>query len=142
MSTFANLLKKVPEILEKLDSKEPITIFAPTDESFKKLPADIIKKLGDWRNLDVVEKIVKFHVSAGLFTEEELSKLGELPNEGSVPLKITPATSGGFFGVGGQADGFRINQAKITSTEVCEHCIIHIVDDLLNPYLLYRFLVS
>lgn len=49
--------------------------------------------------------------------------------------------TGGMFGVGGKDDGIRINDAKIVKSVEIGNSIVHSVDAMLSPYLLYRFLV-
>ena len=141
--TFLTLLSFVPDVSGPLaEDKTMRTIFAPSAKAFEKLDSGVVTKLGDPRNLDVVEKIVRFHVTEGKLSEEDIYKMQELITlEASKPLLVRPAKSGGLMGFGIKDDGFKINEARIVKTIEFPNCIIHEVDTLLNPVLLYRFLV-
>jgi uncharacterized surface protein with fasciclin (FAS1) repeats len=144
-SKFYSLLAKVPAICGPVaENTEKYTIFAPSAAAFAKLDKGIADKLADPRNLDVVDKIVAYHVVRGKMTEEDIYKERELATmgEGESSLKVTTAKTGGMFGMGGKDDGFRINDAKIIKSTEFPNSIVHEVDALLSPYLLYRFLWS
>jgi uncharacterized surface protein with fasciclin (FAS1) repeats len=142
-SGFFKLLTQVPEVMSLLDDDGEFTIFAPNAEAFAKLDKKISKGLRDPRNGEVVEKVAAYHVVRGIYSADDIVKIGEIQTVGetNLPLIVTPAVSGGFFGFGGKPDGYSINgNAKIISSIQCSNCIIHEVNGLVNPYLLFRFL--
>ena len=56
-------------------------------------------------------------------------------------LPVEPATTGGFFGIGGKQDGgVTVNGAKVLETFQVEDCTLHEVDKLISPELLWRYM--
>ena len=136
---FGTLLSRIP--LELTDEQK-YTIFVPSSQAFAKLEGSINSKLLDPRNVEVVEKIVAYHFIEGekLIQADIFDAAGLITKGGDV--KILPSTSGGFMGLGAKPDGgITVNGAKIVNTiELDSNTIIHEIDALMNPYLLYRFL--
>lgn len=56
--TFLDLVKRA-KYEKVLENKEPITILAPTDMAFKKMPKGYIEYLKDPSNKDVLESTLK-----------------------------------------------------------------------------------
>jgi len=111
------------------DSK--LTLFAPTDEAFKKLPAGTVEAL--LKDIPKLTNILKYHVSAN---QQRPSRNGRsydtlCSNEDGTPketgVKVTVDT----------ADSFMLSAAgpaKVTGTVECTNGFIHVVDGVLLPY--------
>ena len=71
-------------------------------------------------------------------------QVGELPQVDTLallPISIKPERSG-LLGTG-DIVGFKINEAKIVKPDIsCSNGIIHGVDSLVSPFLLFRYLVG
>lgn len=117
-TTFADSLKTAA-LIETLNGVGPFTVFAPTDEAFKKLPAgqlDALRK--DARKLT---SLLKHHVVPGKLLAKDLKSDVRNVQGGTLKVEV-PAT-------GVRVDGARITQADI----VAENGIIHAIDVVLMP---------
>jgi len=76
LSTFNNLLRHA-KVIADIDTDEPFTIFAPTNDAFDKLPPGALGELTS--NMPRLRELVLFHVVSGMFPEPELRELDDLP---------------------------------------------------------------
>ena len=85
-NTLATALKAAG-LVDTLKGKGPFTVFAPTDDAFKKLPAGTLEKLlADKAQLT---KVLTYHVVSGKVMAADVVKLTEAKTvEGSM-VKIT-----------------------------------------------------
>jgi uncharacterized surface protein with fasciclin (FAS1) repeats len=98
----------------------PFTVFAPTNDAFAELDDGVLADL--LANPDELEKVVLYHVVAGVVMSSDLSN-GELTtlNNGE---KVTVALSNGVM----------INDANVTGPDVeASNGVIHIIDEVLIP---------
>ena len=75
--TFKTLLAaaKAAGLVEVLSGDKPLTVFAPTDDAFAKLPAGTVDSLLKPENKEKLAAILKFHVVPGrVFSNDVLSK--------------------------------------------------------------------
>ncbi len=116
-NTLATCLKGA-ELVEALKGKGPFTVFAPTDEAFKKIPEATLKAvLADKAKLT---KILKAHV---VFNKEVLAK-DVVKMDGEKVNGFTISTK----------EGVKIGAAKVIKTDVmCSNGVIHIIDTVLIP---------
>ncbi|PJB12486.1 MAG: fasciclin [Flavobacteriales bacterium CG_4_9_14_3_um_filter_40_17] len=100
----------------------PLTVFAPTNEAFAKLPAGTVEDLLKPENKAALANILKYHVTPGNYSKEFLMKFKKLgqANNGSVEVEI----KGGEIYVGG---------AKIIASIPASNGIIHVVDQVMLP---------
>ena len=137
-STFASLLNGVPELKSllgdgNLGSASIFTVFAPNNAVFAKLDKQIMFKLGKRDNLPILRKVVRFHFVEEVLSRDDIAELKEMSTLALLPVSVKP-------GAGGK--GFKLNEASVTRTfDTCENGIIHEVDGLVSPFLLFRFLV-
>ena len=54
------------ELTDALKSKSPVTLFAPTDEAFAKLPEDVLDDLLKPENKSKLRNLLKHHLTAGI----------------------------------------------------------------------------
>ena len=64
-------------LVETLKSKGPLTVFAPTDEAFAKLPKGTVEDLLKPENKEKLQNILKYHVVAGDVRAKDVVKLTE-----------------------------------------------------------------
>jgi uncharacterized surface protein with fasciclin (FAS1) repeats len=64
---------KAAGLVDTLESPGPFTVFAPTNEAFKKLPAGTVESLVKPENKDTLTKILTYHVVAGRLTAADLA---------------------------------------------------------------------
>jgi Fasciclin domain len=124
------------------DDKRQIgfTLFAPNDAAMQALGDKKQSQLMDPRNLETTQKIVGYHVVSERVTSEQLYNSGGVFTiAGEVPVERS--VSGGMLGIGGQEDGgVTINKAKIIQSLPVGSGILHEVDHLVSPNILWRYM--
>src|SRR6201987_312510 len=89
LTTFASAVNAAG-LTDELAAKGPFTVFAPTDEAFKKLPAgaydSVLKDVGK------LKAILNYHVVSGYFTAGDV-KSGEVMTLQGSTLTATVSSS-------------------------------------------------
>lgn len=133
------LLSKYPDLWKKLPSDAACTIFAPNEKAFSDLGDKKLGQLQDIRNEETVQKMASFHAVGERVTADELFNSGGVVTIGGV-VPVGRSVKGGLFGIGGTEDGgVTLNGAKVTSTTEVDNCLIHEVDTLISPQILWRY---
>ena len=123
---FGVLLKAAQkaQLVEALKSEGPLTIFAPTDEAFAKLPKKTLNQLLQPENIGMLQTVLKYHVISGSYKSSNLPIL---------PL-ATLAEQDVKFSVSNET--VFINESKITQVDIeAANGIIHVIDSVLIPEL-------
>ncbi len=63
---------KAADLVETLSSAGPFTVFAPTNEAFKKLPAGTVETLLKPENKKMLQTVLTYHVLAGKMSSADL----------------------------------------------------------------------
>jgi uncharacterized surface protein with fasciclin (FAS1) repeats len=95
----------------------------------------------DVRNLEATQKIAGYHVISETVDAESLFQAGGIVTvSGEVPIERS--ISGGLFGmIGGKEDGsVTLNQAKVLRTKNVGNGLVHEVDNLVSPQIVWRFM--
>ena len=66
---------KAAGLVDTLEGPGPFTVFAPTNEAFNKLPAGTVDNLLRPENLDMLKKVLTYHVVAGRISIRDLKKM-------------------------------------------------------------------
>ena len=66
---------KKAQLVEALKSDGPLTIFAPTDEAFAKLPKKTLNQLLQPENIGMLQTVLKYHIVSGRFKSNNLTIL-------------------------------------------------------------------
>lgn len=124
-ASFTTLTKalKAAGLTAALQGKDNLTIFAPTDAAFAKLPADALQELLKPDNKEVLLKILTYHVVPGKVLSTDL-KSGEVKSleGGTINVKVDPAT------------GVTVNDAKVTQADITgSNGVIHAIDQVILP---------
>jgi uncharacterized surface protein with fasciclin (FAS1) repeats len=123
--SFKTLLAaaKAAGLVEVLSGDQPLTVFAPTDEAFAKLPAGTVESLLKPENKGKLAAILKFHVVAGrVFWNDVLSTKELRTVEGGV---LTVAMTNGVA---------TINGAALTASDIdASNGVIHVIDHVMLP---------
>lgn len=120
--SFSTLIAavKAAGLVDTLTGKGPFTIFAPTDEAFKKLPKGVVDSL--LKDLPKLKKILTYHVVSGKVMAADVVKLKSAKTVEGEDVKIDAS------------NGVRINNAKVTTSDVgADNGVIHIIDTVLMP---------
>ena len=109
-------------LVDALKGEGPLTVFAPTDDAFAKLPEGTVASLLLPENKDQLAGILKLHVIAGKVKSKDLA--GQ---------QIEAETLNGTVSIDG-TDGVTVNGAKVISADVkASNGIIHVIDTVLLP---------
>jgi len=101
----------------------PLTVFAPTDDAFAKLPEGTVATLLKPENKETLVAILKNHVVAGAVYSDAALKAGEATTLGGGTLPIAVKNGAAYVGV-----------AKLVKTDVpASNGVIHVIDTVLVP---------
>ena len=112
------------DLVVVLKGAGPFTVFAPTDEAFKKLPPGTVENLLKPENKAQLVKILTYHVVPGKVMSSALAgkKTDAKTVEGE--MVMVDATMGGVT----------VNGAKVVTADVAaDNGVIHVIDTVLMP---------
>jgi transforming growth factor-beta-induced protein len=114
---------KAAGLVEALSGDKALTVFAPTDDAFAKLPKDTVATLLKPENKDKLKSILLFHVVEGrVYSEDALAAKSAATLQGS-KVEITVKDGAAY-----------VNGAKILATDVdASNGVIHIIDSVILP---------
>jgi len=119
LSTLVAAVKQA-NLVDALNTAQDITVFAPTNDAFAKIPkADLDKVLADQATLT---KILTYHVVPGRLTPAQLAGTHKTLEGG----EVTVAGSGTDFTVNG-------NSAVVCGNVQTSNATVYIVDTVLMP---------
>lgn len=122
-NTLAAALK-AGDLITVLKGTGPFTVFAPTDEAFKKLPPGTVENLLKPENKAQLVKILTYHVVPGKVMSSALA--GKKTDAKTVQgeMVMVDATMGGVT----------VNGAKVVTADVAaDNGVIHVIDTVLIP---------
>lgn len=105
-----------------LSNAGPLTVFAPNNEAFARLPAGTLDELLKPENKATLARIIKYHAAPGSYQ-------GDLLRDG---MNLYMA-SGHYIKVEKQGDQVRIGGANILGTVKASNGIVHVIDAVLLP---------
>jgi transforming growth factor-beta-induced protein len=114
---------KAAGLVDTLKGDGPFTVFAPTDEAFKKLPAGTVENLLKPENLEKLQAILTYHVVSGNVMAADVVKLDSAKTVQGQDVAI-------------KVDGgnVMINGAKVVTTDIkCKNGVIHVIDSVILP---------
>ena len=109
------------DLISTLKSEGPVTVFAPTDAAFAKIPkADLDALLSDKRALT---EVLTYHVVSGKVMAADVVKLTQAKTVEGSPVKIKVV------------DGkVMINNANVSATDIAaSNGVIHVIDTVIMP---------
>ncbi|MCB9940685.1 MAG: fasciclin domain-containing protein [Planctomycetaceae bacterium] len=111
------------DLVDALKGPGPITVFAPTDEAFAKLPAGTVETLLKPENKDQLTAVLTYHVVAGQVAAKQV-----------VDLKGAKTLNGQRVDIS-VADGkVSVDKATVVTTDIlCSNGIIHVIDSVILP---------
>ena len=112
---------KAANLVETLKGKGPFTVFAPTDDAFKKLPAGTVEGL--LKDVPTLKNILLFHVVSGKVMAADVVKLKSANTVLGKPVAVT-VTNGKVA----------VNDANVVITDIeASNGVIHVIDSVLLP---------
>jgi len=110
-------------LVDALKGQGPLTVFAPTDEAFKKLPAGTVENLLKPENKDKLIAVLTYHVVPGRVTAGEVVNLNSAKTLNGHSLKIS-ARDGKVM----------VDGARVTATDImASNGVIHVIDSVVLP---------
>lgn len=123
-NSFSTLNKalKAAGLTETLKGKDSLTIFAPNDAAFAKLPQDALQELLKPENKEVLLKVLTYHVVPGNVLSTDL-KSGEVKS-----------VEGGAINVKVSNQGVTVNDSKVVQADIkADNGVIHAIDTVMLP---------
>ncbi len=108
-------------LVSTLNGTGPFTVFAPVNSAFAALPADVVQRLLDAGNREILTKLLTFHVVPGRITAAQLQDGQTLTTVEGTTLPVTVAN--GVVTVGGA----RVTTADVTAS----NGVVHLIDGVL-----------
>lgn len=114
---------KAAKLVDALSGDKPLTVFAPTDEAFARLPNGTVESLLKPENREQLKQILLYHVVEGRVYSEQALKQDEAETLEGASLQISSRKGGAF-----------INESKLTALDVeASNGVIHVIDRVLMP---------
>jgi uncharacterized surface protein with fasciclin (FAS1) repeats len=110
-------------LVDALKGDGPLTVFAPTDEAFAKLPEGTVENLLKPENKDALAGILLYHVVAGKIMS------------GDIGSSASPATlQGATLDVKASYGKVTVNGANVITADVgASNGVIHVIDAVILP---------
>jgi uncharacterized surface protein with fasciclin (FAS1) repeats len=122
-NTLAAALKAAG-LVDTLKGPGPFTVFAPTDEAFKKLPAGTVESLLKPENKSELVKVLTYHVVPGKVMSADLAG------------KKTKAKTvqGATLAIDASSTGVSVDEAKVVKPDIAaDNGVIHVIDAVVMP---------
>jgi transforming growth factor-beta-induced protein len=114
---------KAAGLVETLKGKGPFTVFAPTDDAFKKLPPGTLEDLLKPENKEKLKGILTYHVVAGKVMAKDVVK-----------MKSAKTVNGQSVTISMKDKDVMVDNAKVTKTDIaCSNGVIHVIDAVVLP---------
>jgi uncharacterized surface protein with fasciclin (FAS1) repeats len=123
--TFKTLVAavKAAGLLDALSGDKPLTVFAPSDEAFGRLPEGTVANLLKPENIDELKRILLYHVVEGRVYSDQALKVKEASSLAGPTLRIRANKKGAF-----------VNKSKLTALDIeASNGVIHVIDAVLLP---------
>jgi len=123
--TFKTLLAaaQAADLVDALKGEGPLTVFAPTDEAFAKLPEGTVETLLKPENKAKLQAVLLYHVVEGKVTSDEVVNLEYAKTLQGQKVKITV-----------KMDKVYINDAQVIAADVeASNGVIHVIDAVILP---------
>ena len=110
-------------LVDALRGDGPLTVFAPTDEAFAKLPEGTVENLLKPENKDALAGILLYHVVAGKIMS------------GDIGSSASPATlQGATLDVKANYGKVTVNGANVVTADIgASNGVIHVIDTVILP---------
>jgi transforming growth factor-beta-induced protein len=115
---------KAADLVDVLKSEGPFTVFAPTDDAFRKLPKGTVETLLKPENKDMLVSVLKSHVVPGKVMAAQVVKINKAETVQGDAVNIMVKGGGVFLN----------EKTKVTKTDIgASNGVIHVIDSVLMP---------
>jgi uncharacterized surface protein with fasciclin (FAS1) repeats len=112
---------------EALATGKDLTVFAPTDDAFKALPAGTVDDLLKPENKDKLANILKYHVVPSKIMAADIK-------DGKAEVATMKEGGDNMIEVMKGADGVTVDGAKVVTADVAaDNGVIHVIDKVILP---------
>ncbi len=119
-STLVKLVKSAG-LVKALSGKTKLTVFAPTNAAFKKVPAATLKKLAHDKAL--LKSVLLYHVAKGALLAKQIEKRSSIKTLQGARVKIHVRKGSVYI------NGARVIKANVTAS----NGVIHVINAVLIP---------
>ena len=110
-------------LVDALSGKGPLTVFAPTDEAFAKLPEGTVESLLKPENKSKLAAILKYHVVPGRVYSTQALEAGK-----------AKTLQGSSVHISADSEKASVNEATLLATDLdASNGVIHVIDSVLLP---------
>jgi uncharacterized surface protein with fasciclin (FAS1) repeats len=110
-------------LVDTLKSEGPLTVFAPTDEAFAKLPQGTVENLLKPENRDKLVAVLTYHVVPGRVTSDKVAGLSSAKTVNGREIRISSGSG-----------GVMIDDARVTAVDIAAtNGVIHVIDSVILP---------
>lgn len=113
---------KAADYVKSVANPGPLTVFAPTNDAFAKLPAGTVEGLLKPEAQAKLQEIIKYHATTSVYDQATLGKMAELPMANGKKVKLR-MQDGKLF----------VNDAAVVASVRGSNGMVHIVDGVLLP---------
>jgi uncharacterized surface protein with fasciclin (FAS1) repeats len=114
---------KAGGLMETLSGEGQFTVFAPTDEAFKKLPQGTVEDLLKPENRQKLAKILTYHVVPGRVLAADVVKLSKAKTVEGSEVQITV-----------QRGKVKVDNANVVKADIhASNGVIHVIDAVILP---------
>lgn len=114
---------KAAGLVDALKGPGPLTVFAPTDEAFAKIPKETLESLLKPENKEKLVKILTYHVAPGQLKAKDV-----------MSLKETKTLQGGTVKFRASGGNVQVNNARVVKADIAaSNGVIHVIDTVLMP---------
>ncbi len=114
---------KAAGLVEALSAGQQLTLFAPSDDAFAKLPAGTVETLLLPENKDKLAAVLTYHVVPGRILAAD-----------AYGLNSAATLNGQRLDLNLRGDFAKINHASLTTADIqCTNGVIHVIDEVLLP---------
>jgi uncharacterized surface protein with fasciclin (FAS1) repeats len=112
---------------DALATGKDLTVFAPTDEAFAKLPAGTVDDLLKPENKDKLANILKYHVVASKIMAADIK-------DGKTEVATMKEGGDNMIEVMKDANGVTVDGAKVVTADIAaDNGVIHVIDAVILP---------
>ncbi len=114
---------KAADLVETLKGDGPFTVFAPTDDSFAKLPEGTVENLLKPENKGKLVAILTYHVVPGKVMASDV-----------VNLSSATTVNGRQVAISVNDGSVMVDDATVVKTDInCSNGVIHVIDRVILP---------
>lgn len=112
---------KAAGLVDVLKSDGPLTVFAPTDEAFAKIPERQLQAL--LKDQEALKGVLTYHVVPGKVMAADVANLSSADTVQGKPVRVII-----------EGETVMINNSKVIKTDIeCSNGVIHVLDTVLLP---------